>query len=205
MPYEYWEETDDNILSTSCYIFDEDWIRDNDGRELVFQIINHDSINFPQEIAKLQFFYHLEDYSTNVVVSDDVDKYIPAEKFDNLNGVLFFEDSNNLPDWETLESFHNVEYSIIKNIIQKKYLDKKDYEIYEIYNNYVEEILGHKNHISFIGGNLNQFYHLYLPKNYLDEFRFIMQVMTDFGNCDIIYLFQNRKDNKKFESFIMHS
>lgn len=34
--YEYWEETDSKLMSTSNYVNDEGWIVDSEGRDLMF-------------------------------------------------------------------------------------------------------------------------------------------------------------------------
>jgi hypothetical protein len=149
--YEYYEDDDNNIFETSCYIFDEAWKRDNYGREFVFQIINYSELSLPKEITKLQLYYHLDNSTMNLIITDKKENYIKAEKFQNINGVLFFEPSYNLPDWKTLQDLYNNYFRIISDNINKENPGLEEYEFYEKYNEFVNEILGHENHYSFIG------------------------------------------------------
>ena len=194
--YAYWEETDPEIFKTSCFIDDEAWIRDEEGREFVFQIINHKGLFLPNEITKLQLYYHLQDSSMNLVITDDEEEYIEPEKFNNTNGVMFLTPSYNLPDWKTLEDLHIDEFNGISSIIEKENPKLKKYDFYEKYDEYVEKILGHENHYSFVGGNLNQAYHL--TETPSEKFKFIMQIETECNGGDTIYIFQNNEDRTQY-------
>ena len=192
--YQYWEECDPDIYKTSCYISDEGWIRDEYENEFIFQIINYNDEILPKEIKKLQLYWHISNDNMNLVVTNkEEEEYLEPEKIENVHGVMYFEPSHNLPDWKTLEELHNAEFKIITSIIEKENSKLKDYRFYEKYDEFVEEILGHENHYSFVGGNLNQMYHLMnTPSN---EFKFIMQIETE---CHMVYIFQNRDDNTQY-------
>lgn len=191
--YEYWEDADPDIFKTSCYIFDEAWVRDDSGRDFVFQIINDEGLCLPKEIAKIQLYHHLDNCSMNLVVTNDpVTEYIKPENIKNTNGVMYFKSSYNLPDWETLKGIHTNEFELIKSIMTK---DKEEFD-WEIYDDFIENVLGHKNYHSFVGGHLNLTSELI--KRPSDNYQFIMQIETECNGGDTVYIFQDKKNTKKY-------
>jgi len=197
--YEYWEKTDDKILSTSNYLNDENWIVDSEGRDLMFQVINFEGLHLANEIKKLQYFYNSD--SSNVEISHDAVEYVAAENISNINGVLFFEESYNLPDWETLKIMHEEEYEKLIVLFKKDAISEDDF--YDIYEEYSEKLLGHKAFNSFVGGNLNQVYWLYLNKEFYRQYEFIMQIQTNFYT--FVHIFRNKENKKDFKSFMGRS
>lgn len=192
--YEYWEKTDDKILSTSNYLNDEDWIVDSEGRDLMFQIINFEGLPLDNEIKKLQYFYNCD--SGNVEICHDDVEYIPAEEMSNINGVLFFEESYNLPDWESLKIMYEDEYAKLIALFQKVAISEDDFA--DIYEDYSQKSLGDKPFKSFVGGNLYQHFWLNLDKEFYRKYEFIMQIETNFYT--IVHIFRNKENKEDFKS-----
>lgn len=197
--YEYWEKSDDKILSTSNYLNDEDWVVDSEGRDLMFQIVNFEGLPLDNEIKKLQYFYNSD--SSNVEICHDDVEYVPAEEMSNINGVLFFEESYNLPDFETLKIVYEEEYTKLIALFQKDAIYEDDFS--DTYAEYTKKFLGHKPFKSFIGGNLYQHFWLNLDKEFYRQYEFIMQIETNFYT--IVHIFRNKESKQDFISIMGRS
>lgn len=196
--YQYSKKTDSQLMSTSNYLNDEGWIVDAEGRDLMFQIINFDALPLDNDIQKLQYFYNCN--SDSVEVFDKVETYVEAEKMTCLNGVLFFEEDYNLPDCETLKIMHEEVYQKLLTLFEQ---DGTEGDFDDKYEAYSQAVLGHEGFHSFVGGNLNQVYWLYLDKEFYKNYEFVLQIETDFYT--FVHIFRHKENKKDFKSFMGRS
>jgi len=178
-------------LKKTCQIitrFYGEEIETDDEGIYVFGLNNNKDINLPDEIKRLEITYMYENmYEAS---------YKLKKTSNNPIKDIAFENSYNLPDFETLKQIYPKEHAQLEAYFSSIFPEGDFYydkEIYycNAYDQLVKKYLGHDLPITFIGGNINQAYvSLYDYKNY----NFLMQYQTDWGNGEIFFVF-NTKEN----------
>ena len=140
------------------------------------QIFGKFTTNFDMDFINGHYIYFNEN-DEDIITSADVEQML-KKKRKTVCGTIILYNPELSPVGYTLSPFLHEEG-------------------FEKYDEFVEKVLGHKNHYSFVGGNLNQEYQL--TKTPSDEFKFIMQIETECNGGDTVYIFQNKDDNTQYK------
>jgi len=158
---------------------------------------NNKDINLPDEIERLEITFDSMLYEAS---------YKLKKVSNNPIKDIAFENSYNLPDFETLKQIYPNEHAQLEAYFSSIfpegdfYYDKEGY-YWSAYKKLVKKYLGHDLPITFIGGNLNQAYvSLYDYKNY----NFLMQYQTDWGNGEIFFVFNTKENPTELIIKVMH-
>ncbi len=175
-------------------------LTNGDGIEDVFHLFsinNNDKIFLPKEIKRLEVYFDDMEYEASYKLLDD----FGVDKAEN----MLLENSYNLPDYLTLKELYPIEYKKLSDYIETLFVQNNEIDIddvfYSAYPQLVKKYLGHDLHPKFIGGNINQMYvELYDYK----DLNFLMQYQTDWGNGEIVFIFNTKENPLDIKILVKH-
>ncbi len=177
------------ILRTSMFV--EDLEQDKKKNDLVFQIYNLPMLNLPKKIPKLKVYCDEDRWNCYGKIIQNVDDYLPYKKLKYKYGAMILKKSETLPQWDTLDIYHKKEFKQLCEIFKRNNIKKEKY--WNTYESFSVKFLGHKNPISHVGGNITD--EVWTPFKEEEKYNFLMQLdAIRWGNNNIIYIFQNKKD-----------